>query len=81
VRYAIVILAVLACAFYVFVLIQLRRDEKSRSSDSSLSRSSGGGPVKLESYTAVRKPGHSFAQWSRLSRPRHQGCPLPKKIA
>jgi hypothetical protein len=71
VRYAIVILAVLACAFYVFVLIQLRRDEKSHSLHSSQSPSSSGGPVKLESSTAVRKPGHSFAEWSRLSRQRN----------
>jgi hypothetical protein len=71
VRYAIVILAVLACAFYVFVLIQLRRDEKSHSLHSSQSRNSSGGTVKLESSTAVRKPGHSFAEWSRLSRPRN----------
>jgi hypothetical protein len=67
VRYAIVTLAVLACAFYVFVLIQLRRDEKSHSLHSSPSQDSSGGPVKLESSTAVRKPGHSFAEWSRLS--------------
>lgn len=70
-RYAIVILAVLACAFYVFVLIQLRRDERSHSLHSSLSRNSSGGPVKLESSAAVRKPGHSFAEWSRLSRQRN----------
>ena len=71
VRYAIVIMAVLACAFYVFFLIQLRRDEKRHSSHSTPSRSSSAGPVELQSYTAVRKPGHSFAQWSRLSRPRN----------
>jgi hypothetical protein len=67
VRYAIAILVVLACAFYVFVLIQLRRDEKSHSSHSSPLPGSSSGRSELESFTAVRAPGHSFANWSRLT--------------
>jgi hypothetical protein len=70
VRYAIVIAAAVACAFFVYVLIQLHRDEKRRSSPSSRSELSNGGPLELSSFTAVRKPGRSFAEWSRLTRKR-----------
>lgn len=66
-RYAIAIPAFFACAFYVYVLIQLRRDEKRHSSHSSPLLGSSGGRPELESFTAVRAPGHSFANWSRLT--------------
>jgi len=66
-RYAIAIPAVLACAFYVYVLVQLRRDEKRHSASASHLKSSTGGRYEFDSSTAVREPGHSFAQWSRLS--------------
>jgi hypothetical protein len=66
-RYAIAIPAVLACAFYVYVLIQLRRDEKRHSPNASHLKGSAGGRYEFDSSTAVREPGHSFAQWSRLT--------------
>jgi hypothetical protein len=66
-RYAIAIPAVLACAFYVYVLIQLRRDEKRHSPDASHLKGSAGGRDEFDLFTAVREPGHSFAQWSRLT--------------
>lgn len=66
-RYAIAIPAILACAFYVYVLVQLRRDEKRHSASASHLKSSTGGGYEFDSSTAVREPGHSFAQWSRLT--------------
>jgi hypothetical protein len=70
VRYAIAIPAIAACVFFVYVLIQFRRDEKGHDSRSSRPRLSSDGPLELDSCTAVRKPGHSFAEWSRLSQRR-----------
>ncbi len=70
-KYAIVIPAIVACAFYVYVLVQLRRDDKRHSSHSSPSENSIAGPVELNSFTAVRKPRHSFPEWSRLSKRRN----------
>ncbi len=66
-RYAIAIPAVLACAFYVYVLVQLRRDEKRHSSNESHLKGVMDGRYEFDSFTAVREPGHSFAQWSRLT--------------
>jgi hypothetical protein len=66
-RYAIAIPAFLACAFYVYVLVQLRRDEKRHSSNAPHLKGSTGGRYEFDSFTAVREPGHSFAQWSRLT--------------
>jgi hypothetical protein len=66
-RYAIAIPAILACAFYVYVLIQLRRDERRHSPNASHLKSFAGGRHEFDSFTAVREPGHSFAQWSRLT--------------
>ena len=69
-RYAIAIPAVLACAFYVYVFVQLRRDEKRHNLPAASSRESAGLARELQSFSAVREPGHSFAQWSRLTRRR-----------
>jgi hypothetical protein len=66
-RYAIAIPAFLACGFYIYVLIQLRRDEKRHKSPKVSEPVSPGGPQELLSFTAVRKPGQSFAEWSRLT--------------
>jgi hypothetical protein len=63
-KYAIVITAILSDSFYIYVLIQLRREEKRHSlRESHLKESTGG---VLDSYTAVRTPGQSFAHWPRL---------------
>lgn len=67
VRYVIAIPAFLACGFYIYVLIQLRRDEKRHKSPAAPNRESVDSPQQLGSFTAVRKPGHSFAEWSRLT--------------
>jgi hypothetical protein len=67
VRYVIAIPAFLACGFYVYVLIQLRRDEKRHKSPAAPNRGSADSPQQLGSFTAVRKPGQSFAEWSRLT--------------
>jgi hypothetical protein len=67
VRYAIAIPAILACVFYVYVLVQLRRDEKRHSSIAPDLKGFTGGRCEFDSFTAVREPGHSFAQWSRLT--------------
>jgi hypothetical protein len=67
VRYVIAIPAFLACGFYIYVLIQLRRDEKRHKSPKVSEPVSPGGPQELLSFTAVRKPGQSFAEWSRLT--------------
>lgn len=74
-KYAIVIPAIIACAFYIYVLVQLRRDDKRYSSHSSPSENSIAGPPELKSFAAVRKPGHSFAEWSRLTKRRNRGEP------
>jgi hypothetical protein len=66
-RYAIAIPAVLACAFYVYVLIQLRRDEKRHGSNTPHLKGFTGRRYEFDSSTAVREPGRSFAQWSRLT--------------
>ena len=67
VRYVIAIPAFLACGFYVYVLIQLRRDEKRHKPPAGPIRGSSDGPPQLVSFTTVRKPGQSFAEWSRLT--------------
>jgi hypothetical protein len=72
-KYAIAIPAIIACAFYIYMLVQLRRDEKRHSSPSSPSETSIAGPPEFNSFAAIRKPGQSFAQWSRLSRRRNPG--------
>jgi hypothetical protein len=68
VRYVIAIPAFLACLFYVYVLVQLRRDEKHYKSPGSPQQAIGRGKEKLLSFTAVRPLGSSFAQWSRLAK-------------
>jgi hypothetical protein len=72
-KYAIAIPAIVACAFYVYVLIQLRRDEKRHSLPSAPSERSIAGPLEFKSFMAVRKPGQSFAEWSRLAKRRNPG--------
>ncbi len=74
-KYAIVIPAIVACVFYIYVLVQLRRDDKRYSSHSTPSENSIAGPLELKSFTAVRKPGHSFAEWSRLTKRRNPDEP------
>ncbi len=66
-RYVIAIPAFLACGFYIYVLIQLRRDEKRHKSPTAPNQGSSDSPQHLVSFTAVRKPGQTFAQWSRLT--------------
>lgn len=67
VRYVIAIPAFLACGFYVYVLVQLRRDEKRHKPPTGPIRGSADSPQQLVSFTAVRKPGRTFAEWSRLT--------------
>jgi hypothetical protein len=67
-RYLIAIPAFLACLFYIYVLIQLRRDEKRYRPPVDSGTFIGKNSEKLISYTAVRPAGRSFAQWSRLAR-------------
>lgn len=69
-EYVVVIPAVLACIFYVYVLVQLRRDEKRGDSDRVSGRPFERGSGKFASYRAVKSPGHSFPEWSRLAQKR-----------
>jgi hypothetical protein len=66
-RYVIAIPAFLACGFYIYVLIQLRRDEKRHKSPPAMKAAHLDQPREVVSFTAVRGPGQSFAQWSRLA--------------
>ena len=69
-EYVVVIPAVLACIFYVYVLVQFRRDEKPGDSDRVSGRSFERGSGKFASYRAVRSPARSFPEWSRLAQKR-----------
>jgi hypothetical protein len=68
VRYVIAIPAFLACLFYVYVLVQLRRDEQHYKAPENPVATPRHRKEKLVSFTAVRPLGSSFAQWSRLAK-------------
>jgi len=66
-RYVIAIPAFLACGFYIYVLIQLRRDEKRHKSPKASEPVSRNRPGELVWVTAGRRPGQSVAEWSGLT--------------
>ena len=66
-RFLMLIPAVVACVFYVYVLVQLRRDEKLFKSPPPRDRTMMRGSEKLVSFTAVKDSPRSFPQWSRLA--------------
>ena len=67
-RYVIAVPAFLAALFYVYVLVQLRRDEKHYKSPVNPQPTTRRGKERLLSFTAVRPLGSSFAQWSRSAK-------------
>ncbi len=71
-KYVIAIPAFLACIFYVYVLVQLRRDEKHHRAPANPEPKPERRGEKLVSFAAVRPLGGSFAQWSRLAKKRGQ---------